>query len=155
MAIIEGAKAPNFSLPDQDGKMCSLSEYKGQYVVIYFYPKDATPGCTKEACTFRDNIAVFTAKSCVVLGVSKDDAKSHQKFIAKYELPFSLLTDEVGSMLEDYSAWGEKSMYGKKYMGIVRSTVLIGPDGKVLKHWASVSGAEHHPLEVLEFLNSI
>ncbi len=155
MAISEGSKAPAFSLPDQNGKICSLSDFKGKYVVIYFYPKDATPGCTKEACTFRDNIAAFTSKGCVVLGVSKDDAKSHQKFIAKYELPFSLLSDETGSMLESYSAWGEKSMYGKKYMGIIRSTVLIGPDGKVVKHWANVSGAEQHPLEVLECLNSI
>ena len=154
MGIKEGAAAPLFNLPDQDEKVHSLADYKGKYVIVYFYPKDSTPGCTKEACTFRDNIKNFTDKECVIFGVSKDSAKSHTKFIGKYELPFSLLTDADGSMMESYDAWGEKSMYGKKYMGIIRSTVLIGPDGKVVKHWAKVSKAETHPLEVLEVLSS-
>ena len=155
MAIEKGQKAPAFTLPDQDGKECSLSDYKGKYVVIYFYPKDNTPGCTKEACTFRDNIKAFTDKDCVILGVSKDSAKAHTNFIAKYELPFTLLTDKEAEMIEAYGAWAEKNMYGKKYMGIVRSTVLVGPDGTVVEHWAKVRKAETHPLEVLEALNSL
>jgi len=153
MGIKEGAAAPAFTLPDQDGKEHTLADYKGNYIVVYFYPKDSTPGCTKEACTFRDSIEAFTDKKCVIFGVSKDSAKSHTNFIGKYDLPFSLLTDADGSMMESYDAWGEKSMYGKKYMGIIRSTVLIGPDGKVIKHWPKVSKAETHPLQVLEVLN--
>lgn len=153
MAISEGSAAPAFSLPDQDEKTHSLSDYSGKYVIIYFYPRDNTPGCTKEACTFRDNIKSFTDKDCVIFGISKDSAKSHTNFISKYDLPFTLLTDADGSMMEEYDAWGEKNNYGKKYMGIIRSTVLIGPDGKVVKHWAKVRKAETHPLEVLEVLN--
>ncbi len=153
MAISEGAAAPSFSLPDQNEKVHNLSDYKGKYVIVYFYPRDNTPGCTKEACTFRDNIKAFTDKECVIFGVSKDSAKSHVKFIDKYELPFDLLTDADCSMMQEYDAWGEKNNYGKKYMGIIRSTVVIGPDGKVIKHWAKVRKAETHPLEVLEFLN--
>ena len=153
MAIIEGAAAPSFSLPDQNEKIHNLSDYKGKYVIVYFYPRDSTPGCTKEACTFRDNLKAFTDKDCVIFGVSKDSAKSHVKFIDKYELPFDLLTDADGSMMEEYDAWGEKNNYGKKYMGIIRSTVLIDPKGKVVKHWAKVRKAETHPLEVLEVLN--
>lgn len=153
MAISEGSKAPSFTLPDQDGKEHSLSDYKGKYVIVYFYPRDSTPGCTKEACTFRDNIKAFTDKDCVIFGVSKDSAKSHTNFIAKYDLPFTLLTDADGAMMEEYDAWGEKNNYGKKYMGIIRSTVLIGPDSKVIKHWAAVRKAETHPIAVLEVLN--
>ncbi|MCM8541812.1 MAG: thioredoxin-dependent thiol peroxidase [Lentisphaeraceae bacterium] len=153
MAISEGSKAPSFTLPDQDGKEHSLSDYKGKYVIVYFYPRDSTPGCTKEACTFRDNIKAFTDKDCVIFGVSKDSAKSHTNFIAKYDLPFTLLTDADGTMMEEYDAWGEKNNYGKKYMGIIRSTVLIGPDAKVIKHWATVRKAETHPMDVLEVLN--
>ncbi len=153
MAIREGSAAPSFSLPDQNEKIHSLADYKGKYVIVYFYPRDNTPGCTKEACTFRDNLKAFTDKECVIFGVSKDSAKSHVKFIDKYELPFDLLTDADGTMMEEYDAWGEKNNYGKKYMGIIRSTVLIGPDGKVIKHWAKVRKAETHPLEVLEVLN--
>jgi len=153
MAISEGAAAPAFTLPDQNEKEHSLSDYKGKYVIVYFYPRDSTPGCTKEACTFRDNLKAFTDKDCVIFGVSKDSAKSHTKFIDKYELPFDLLTDADGAMMEEYDAWGEKNNYGKKYMGIIRSTVLIDPDGNVVKHWAKVRKAETHPLEVLEVLN--
>lgn len=155
MAISEGSPAPSFTLPDQDAKEHSLSDYSGKYVIVYFYPRDSTPGCTKEACTFRDNIKAFTDKDCEIFGVSKDSAKSHTNFISKYDLPFSLLTDADGSMMEEYDAWGEKNNYGKKYMGIIRSTVLIGPDGKVIKHWAKVGKAETHPLKVLEALNAL
>lgn len=155
MAIVEGEKAPEFSLLDQNEKAHTLADYSGKYVVIYFYPKDNTPGCTKESCTFRDNIKAFTEKDCVVLGVSKDSAKAHTNFINKYDLPFDLLVDKEAEMIEAYGAWGEKKNYGKTYMGIIRSTVLIGPDGKVVKHWATVKKAETHPLEVLEALQAL
>ena len=155
MAIVEGEKAPSFKLLDQNGKEHTLEDYTGKYVVIYFYPKDNTPGCTKESCTFRDNIKAFTDKDCVILGVSKDSGKSHTNFISKYELPFDLLVDTEAEMIEEYGAWGEKNNYGKTYMGIIRSTVLIGPAGKVVKHWATVKKAETHPLEVLEVLESL
>ena len=155
MAIVEGEKAPDFKLLDQNGKEHTLAEYAGKYVVIYFYPKDNTPGCTKESCTFRDNIKAFTDKDCVILGVSKDSAKAHTNFIAKYDLPFDLLVDAEAAMIEEYGAWGEKNNYGKKYMGIIRSTVLIGTDGKVVKHWDKVKKAETHPLEVLEALQEL
>jgi thioredoxin-dependent peroxiredoxin len=152
MSIEEGKLAPSFTLPDQNGKEHSLSDYAGKYVVIYFYPRDNTPGCTKEACCFRDNISSFTDKDCVVLGVSKDSAESHNKFIDKFDLPFDLLVADEAMMLE-YGAWGEKNNYGKKYMGIIRSTVLVGPDGNVLRYWKTIRGADTHPLAVLEALN--
>ena len=155
MAIEEGKNAPAFTLPDQNGEMVSLADQAGKYVIVYFYPKDNTPGCTKEACTFRDNIKSFTDKDCVVFGVSKDSAKAHTNFISKFELPFSLLTDKEAEMINEYDAFGEKTNYGKTYMGIIRSTVLIGPDGKVIKHWAAVKKAETHPLEVLEVLQEL
>jgi thioredoxin-dependent peroxiredoxin len=155
MAIIEGEKAPEFKLLDQNGKEHQLADYSGKYVVIYFYPKDNTPGCTKESCTFRDNIKAFTDKECVILGVSKNSAKSHTNFIEKYELPFDLLVDAEATMIEAYGAWGEKNNYGKKYMGIIRSTALIGPDGVVVKHWPKVTKAETHPLQVLEVLQEL
>ena len=154
MAIEEGKKAPAFTLPDQDGKMVSLEDFTGKYVIVYFYPKDNTPGCTKEACTFRDNIKAFTEKDCVILGVSKDSAKAHTNFITKFDLPFSLLSDKEAVMLPHYDAWGEKKNYGRTYMGIIRSTLLIGPDGTVIKHWSTVKKAETHPLEVLEVLQA-
>ena len=155
MAIVEGEKAPDFKLLDQNEKEHTLADYSGKYLVIYFYPKDNTPGCTKESCTFRDNIAAFTEKNCVVVGVSKDSAKAHTNFINIYELPFDLLVDKEAEMIEAYDAWGEKKNYGKTYMGIIRSTVLIGPDGKVVKHWAAVKKAETHPLEVLEAVEAL
>ena len=154
MAIVEGEKAPDFKLLDQNDKEHTLADYEGKYLVVYFYPKDNTPGCTKESCTFRDNIAAFTDKNCAVLGVSKDSAKAHTNFISKFDLPFDLLVDSEGVMIEAYGAWGEKKNYGKTYMGIIRSTALIGPDGNVIKHWATVKKAETHPLEVLEALES-
>ena len=155
MAIVEGEKAPDFKLLDQNDKEHTLADYEGKYLVVYFYPKDNTPGCTKESCTFRDNIAAFTSKNCAVLGVSKDSAKAHTNFINKFELPFDLLVDSEGEMIEAYGAWGEKKNYGKTYMGIIRSTVLIGPDGNVVKHWATVKKAETHPLEVLEAVEAL
>ena len=155
MAIVEGEKAPDFALVDQNEKEHKLADYSGKYLVIYFYPKDNTPGCTKESCTFRDNIQAFTDKECVVVGVSKDSAKAHTNFISKFELPFDLLVDKDAEMIEAYGAWGEKTNYGKTYMGIVRSTVLIDPAGKVIKHWATVKKAESHPLEVLEVLQEL
>jgi thioredoxin-dependent peroxiredoxin len=150
-----GKKAPNFSLADQSGKQHSLSDYAGQYLVVYFYPKDNTPGCTKESCTFRDNMSEFQALNCSVLGVSADSAASHEKFIAKFDLPFALLVDSEKAMLNAYQAYGEKKNYGKTYMGIIRSTAIIGPDGTLLQHWPTIRGAEDHPLKVLEALKEL
>jgi thioredoxin-dependent peroxiredoxin len=147
----EGKKAPAFSAKDQDGNTVKLSDFKGKNVILYFYPKDDTPGCTKEACAFRDEFAQFKKKGAVVLGVSPDDEKSHTKFIKKYSLPFTLLADTDHSIAEAYGAWGEKAMYGKKYMGILRSTVLIDKDGRVAKVWPKVK-PEEHAAEVLAAL---
>lgn len=141
--IEEGAKAPAFNLKDQDGKTVKLSDFAGKQVVLYFYPKDMTPGCTTEACDFRDNNAKLQKAGAVVLGVSPDSEKSHQKFIAKHELTFPLLVDADHAVAEKYGAWGEKSLYGRKFMGIIRSTFLIGPDGKVKKVWPKVKVAGH------------
>ncbi|CAN5398714.1 thioredoxin-dependent thiol peroxidase [soil metagenome] len=144
----EGDKAPDFSSTDQNGKAVSLSDFKGKRVVLYFYPKDDTPGCTKEACSFRDADDVYRAKGITVLGVSTDSEKSHQKFISKFQLPFDLLADVDKKIVEDYGVWGEKSMYGKKYMGIFRKTFLID-DGKIVKIFEKVDVAAHAD-EVLE-----
>ena len=150
MAIQEGRKAPDFTLDDQNGKPVKLSSFaKKKNVLIYFYPRDDTPGCTKEACGFRDDQKAFAKLDTVVLGVSGDGAVSHQKFIAKYKLPFTLLSDPGNKMMKRYGAFGEKMMYGKKKVGVIRSTVLIGKDGKVLRHWARVASAEKHPKQVL------
>ncbi|MBX3291486.1 MAG: thioredoxin-dependent thiol peroxidase [Acidobacteria bacterium] len=145
----EGDKAPAFTTTNQDGKKVRLSEYKGKRVALYFYSKDDTPGCTKEACSFRDADDVFRKKGIVVLGVSIDDEKSHQKFISKYQLPFDLLADSDKSIVEAYGVWGEKSMYGKKYMGTHRKTFLIDERGKIVKIFDKVKVAEHAD-EVLE-----
>lgn len=152
MAIEEGKPAPDFSLQDADGNKVSLSDFKGKPVVVYFYPKDDTPGCTKEACGFRDLWGDIEASGAVVLGVSPDDGASHRKFIDKYQLPFTLLSDPDKKMMETYGAWGEKNMYGKKTVGVIRSTVLIDPDGNVKKHWRRVSKAADHPAKVLEVI---
>ncbi len=139
MTMLEaGAKAPAFSLPDQSGKTVKLSDLKGKHVVLYFYPRDNTPGCTQEACDFRDSHRALLDAGAVVLGISPDTAASHQKFAAKFELPFPLLVDEGHAVAEKYGAWGEKTLYGKKSMGIIRSTFLIGPDGKLAKVWPKV-----------------
>jgi thioredoxin-dependent peroxiredoxin len=138
-----GTKAPAFSAPDQSGKTVSLSDFAGKTLILYFYPKDDTPGCTVEACSFRDEHAAFKKKGGVVLGVSPDDAKSHTKFIEKFSLPFPLLSDTDHKIAEAYNVWVEKSMYGKNYMGVERSTFVIGPDGKLTAIYRKVKPAEH------------
>src|SRR5262245_25233643 len=152
MAIEEGNKAPAFTLTDQDGKTVSLGDFAGKNLVLYFYPKDDTPGCTKEACGFRDDWKMLQKLGAVVVGVSADSEASHQKFRAKYKLPFTLLSDPDKKVMKTYGAYGEKMMYGKKTVGTIRSTVWIGPDGKVKKHWARVPKADEHPAKVLEAL---
>lgn len=139
----EGSKAPDFTLKDGDGKEVTLSKLKGKKVVLYFYPRDDTPGCTTEACEFRDNLARVKKKGALVFGISKDDEKSHQKFSEKYQLNFPLLSDVDGKVIEKYGAWGEKSMYGKKFMGIIRSTFIIDEDGRVMKVFPKVSPSGH------------
>jgi peroxiredoxin Q/BCP len=152
MAIEEGKPAPDFTLPDANGNPVSLSDFRGRNVVVYFYPKDDTPGCTKEACGFRDLWSELQDAGVVVLGISPDSGTSHQKFATKYELPFPLLSDEDRQVMTEYGAWGEKNMYGKKTMGVIRSTVLVDPDGNVKKHWKKVTKAEEHPAKVMEAL---
>ena len=155
MAVIaEGRKAPDFTLADASGERVSLKDFKGKDVVVYFYPRDDTPGCTKEACGFRDLWADLRRAGVVVLGVSADDAASHKKFAAKYKLPFTLLSDPSRKVMAAWGAYGEKMMYGKKTTGVIRSTVWIGPDGVVRKHWARVSDAAKHPGAVLEAIRS-
>jgi peroxiredoxin Q/BCP len=129
--IKQGDIAPAFSVNDQNGNQVSLSDFLGKTVVLYFYPKDATPGCTAEACDFRDNYQILQAKGLVVLGVSTDDEKSHTKFIGKFQLPFNLLADTDKKLVEAYGVWVEKSMYGKIYMGTARKTFIINPEGKI------------------------
>jgi peroxiredoxin Q/BCP len=155
MSIEAGQPAPEFSLPDADGNQHSLKGYKGKTVVLYFYPKDDTPGCTKEACTFRDLTPEFKKLDVVVLGVSPDGADDHQAFTKKFSLPFPLLSDKDKSVMTAYNAYGEKMMYGKKTIGIIRSTVVIGADGTILKHWKKVPNAETHPEKVLEVVSSL
>lgn len=152
MPVEVGKAAPAFTLPDAAGKPVSLKDFKGQDVILYFYPKDDTPGCTKEACGFRDAWADLQKRGVVVLGVSPDGAAAHQKFAAKYELPFPLLSDVDKKVMTAYGAWGEKLMYGKPVTGVIRSTVWIGADGKVRKHWAKIASAAEHPAKVLEAL---
>ena len=153
-SIKEGNKAPAFTLSDATGKSVSLEDFAGKDVILYFYPRDDTPGCTKEACGFRDLWQDIRKKGAVVVGVSADDAASHQKFATKYKLPFTLLSDPDRKTMKTYGAYGEKMMYGKKTMGVIRSSVWIGPDGKVRKHWARVSDAAKHPEQVLEALRA-
>ena len=139
----EGDKAPGFNAKDQDGNDIKLTDLKGTRVVLYFYPKDDTPGCTKEACSFRDADDIYRSKGIRVLGVSTDNEKSHQKFISKFQLPFDLLADTEKEIVEAYGVWGEKSMYGKKYMGTFRKTFLIDGDGKIVKIFEKVDVAAH------------
>lgn len=147
----EGSKAPAFKLPGDDGKIHSLSDYKGMKVVLYFYPKDDTSGCTAEACDFRDNMKRIAKKDTVVIGVSKDPIKSHNKFKEKYDLNFLLLSDEDGKILEKYGVWQEKSMYGRKYWGIARTTFIIDENGKIQKVFEKVKVKGH----VDEVLNNL
>lgn len=155
MAIEEGKAPPAFTLEDQNGNKVSLKQFKGKNVIVYFYPKDDTPGCTKQACGFRDLWSEIEETGAVVLGVSPDNAESHQKFIKKYDLPLTLLSDPDKSMMTQYQAYGEKMMYGKKSIGIIRSTVWVGPDGKVVKHWRKVPSAAAHPEKVLQLLKEV
>ena len=147
-------KAPAFSLQDQAGELHKLSDYKGQWVLVYFYPRDNTPGCTKEACQIRDNYSDFKKLDALVLGVSKDSVKSHSNFASKFELPFPILADPETKMIQKYGAWQEKSMYGKKYMGIQRMSYLIDPKGKVAKVYPKVKPADHAK-EVLKDLQEL
>lgn len=154
MAIEEGKSAPAFTLLNQDGEKVSLKTLKGKHVIVYFYPKDDTPGCTSEACGFRDAWKDIQKTGAVVLGISPDDQASHRKFISKYKLPFQLLSDPDKKVMSKYEAYGEKMMYGKKVEGVIRSTVWIGPDGKVIKHWRRVPKAADHPDKVLQALQN-
>ena len=132
----------------------ALKDFRGKHVIVYFYPKDDTPGCTKEACGFRDLWSEYDNLGVVVLGVSPDDGESHTRFIEKYDLPLTLLSDPGRKMMSRYDAYGEKMMYGKKTIGIIRSTVWIGPNGKVVRHWKKVPKAADHPEKVLEALQA-
>jgi peroxiredoxin Q/BCP len=152
MPIQEGKLAPLFSLKDATGKTVSLKDFRGKDVIVYFYPKDNTSGCTKEACGFRDIWDEIRKHSAVVLGISPDSGASHEKFATKHQLPFILLSDPDKTMMQQYGAYGEKVMYGKKTTGVIRSTVWIGPDGKVKKHWQRVANAAEHPAQVLQAL---
>lgn len=143
MAITVGSKAPAFTLHDQDERKVSLASLAGRWVVLYFYPKDDTPGCTTEACEFTDGLAAFEGLDAVVLGCSPDTPASHRKFIAKHGLRVRLLSDPDHSVMAAFGAWGEKSMYGKKVTGVIRSTVLIDPQGRVAQHWPNVKAAGH------------
>ena len=155
MPIEEGKKAPAFTLVDQNNSKVSLKDFLGKTVVVYFYPKDDTPGCTKEACNFRDNIEAYHDLDAVVLGISPDEADSHTQFIDKFNLPFTLLSDPGKKVMEKYGAYGEKVLYGRKSIGVIRSTTVVGPDGKVLKHWKKVPKAADHPEKILAYLQSL
>lgn len=147
--VEEGKKAPAISLPDQDGNVHTLEDYKGKWVILYFYPKDNTPGCTIESCGFRDAKKQYDQVNAVIFGISCDDEKSHTKFIEKFGLPFNLLADTEKKTVEDYGVYKEKSMYGKKYMGIERTTFLINPEGMVHKIYYKVK-PQGHEAEVLK-----
>jgi thioredoxin-dependent peroxiredoxin len=147
-----GDTPPPFTLTDADGREVSLRDFKGRHVILYFYPEDDTPGCTKEACGFRDAWDELEALGVAVLGVSADDAASHRRFASKYRLPFTLLSDPERKVMRAYGAYGEKTMYGRKVVGVIRSTVWIGPDGRVRRHWARVANAGEHPGKVLAVL---
>ena len=143
LKLKEGDVAPDFSAATNGGGKVSLGNFKGKNVVLYFYPRDDTPGCTKEACAFRDHFAEFKKRGVVVLGVSTDPVKSHDKFAVKYKLPFTLLADEDKKIVQAYGVWGEKSFMGRKYLGTYRVTFLIGPDGRIRKIWPQVKPEEH------------
>jgi len=152
--IEEGKKAPAITLNDQDGKKVSLNDFKGKNIILYFYPKDNTSGCTLEACNFRDDFPKFGNMKAIILGVSPDSVESHKKFAEKYNLPFRLLSDEKKSVLKEYGVWKEKSMYGRKYMGVERSTFVIDETGKIRKIFRKVKVADHNK-EVMEVLKEL
>jgi len=153
MAVEKGRSAPAFTLEDENGEKVALKDYRGKNVIVYFYPKDDTPGCTKEAQGFRELWQQIQERDTVVIGISPDGQASHEKFKKKYDLPFTLLSDPDKKVMGVYGAFGEKMMYGKKTEGVIRSTVWIGPDGKVKKQWARVAKAADHPAKVLEALD--
>ena len=147
--LAAGAKAPAFTLPDADGNKVSLSDFAGRKVVVYFYPRDDTPGCTKEACQFNDALSQFEGLGIPVIGISPDKTTAHVKFRDKYGLQFPLLSDPDHTVMEKYGAWGEKTLYGKKSVGVIRSTFLVGPSGKIDRAWYHVK-ADGHAAKVLE-----
>lgn len=151
LKLKEGDIAPAFTAQTNGGQTVSLADFKGRSVILYFYPRDDTPGCTKEACAFRDAFADFTAKGAVVLGISADSVKSHDKFVKKFKLPFTLLADEDKQIVDAYGVWGEKTFMGRLYQGIHRVTFLIGGDGRIRKIWPKVK-PEEHAAEVLAAL---
>lgn len=152
MALLQaGQKAPDFTATDQDGKTVTLAEYRGRKVIIYFYPKDDTPGCTREACAFRDNLPNFEKTGVEVLGVSVDSEKAHRKFADKYQLPFRLVSDADKAIVEAYGVWGLKKFMGREYMGTNRVTYLVGEDGNIEQVWPKVK-PETHAAEILEWL---
>jgi thioredoxin-dependent peroxiredoxin len=146
-----GDRAPQFSLPSSDGSIVRLADYKGKTVVLYFYPKDDTPGCTKEACSFQEGLGKFGRKGAVVLGVSADSVQSHQKFAAKYSLAFPLLSDETKEVCKEYGVWQEKSLYGRKFMGIVRTTFIIDKKG-IVQHIFPKVKVDGHSKEILDVI---
>jgi thioredoxin-dependent peroxiredoxin len=153
MPISSGIPAPIFSLPDETGTIRNLVDFRGHYLVLYFYPADDTPGCTKEACNFRDDYSAYENAGIVILGVSPDSSKSHAKFRKKYDLPFSLLADENHALCDMYGVWGPKSFMGRNYEGVIRTTFLIDPDGKLARVFENVKPAEHSR-EILEALEA-
>jgi len=154
MALKVGDKAPAFKLKNQDAKLISLSDLKGKPIVIYFYPKDDTSGCTKEACNFRDEFPKFGKMKAEIIGVSADSVESHKKFAEKYKLPFNLLSDDKKEVVEKYGVWKEKNMYGRKYMGIERTTFIISAAGKISKIFSKVK-VDNHNKEVIEALKEL
>ena len=154
MKIKAGQKAPAFKLPDQDGKMHSLADYKNRWILLYFYPKDDTPGCTKEACSIRDNFSDFKKLKLTVLGVSVDSIKSHKKFEEKYKLLFILLADEDKKLVKSYGVWSNKKFMGREYIGTLRTSFLIDPRGKIVKIYENVKPDEH-VAEVLQDMKSL
>jgi thioredoxin-dependent peroxiredoxin len=150
-----GQEAPDFSLIDQHGKTHRLADYTGRWLVVYFYPKDSTPGCTLESCGFRDHLAEFEALNASVVGMSILDVKSKAKFAGKYHLNFPLLADEDNKVSEAFGVWGKKSMFGITFMGISRETFLISPQGEIAAHWPKAKGSANHPVEVLETLRCL
>ena len=154
MPIEEGKVAPQFTLKDMAERKVSLKNFRGKNIVIFFYPRDDTPGCTKEACAFRDLWKDIEATNTIVWGISPDDGDTHSKFAKKHQLPFTLLSDPDKKVMGKYDAFGEKMMYGKKTIGVIRSTVWISPTGRVVKHWRRVPKAADHPAKVLEALSS-
>ncbi len=154
MKLLEiGDKAPDFQTKDQDGERVDLKDFKGKKVVLYFYPKDDTPGCTTEACSFRDGFSQFRKRKIEVLGVSTDDEKSHKKFAEKYDLPFRLLADSGRKIVQDYGVWGEKTLYGRKFMGINRVTYVIDERGRIAAVWPKVK-PDGHAKDILEAIGS-